>query len=91
MDSRHSIIRAQQRGIPPFVGDLLDTYGQEAYDGYGGLKLFFDKRSRRQMERDMGREPVRLLKRWLDCYKVVSARDGCVITTGHRHRRIRRM
>lgn len=88
MDSLHSATRAQQRGIPPFVDGLLDAYGREDYDGHGGLVRYFDKRSLRRMEREMGREPVRMLARWHDAYKVVSVRDGGLITIGHRYRRI---
>lgn len=90
MDSLHATVRAQQRGIPPFVGDLLDAYGRESYDGHGGLVRYFDKRSLRLMEREMGREPVRMLARWHDSYKVVSTSDGGIITIGHRHKRIHR-
>jgi hypothetical protein len=88
MNSRHSEIRSQQRCIPRFVDDLLEAYGQETYDGHGGLIRYFDKRSLRQMERDMGREPVRMFSCWHDAYKVVSVSDGGLITIGHRYRRI---
>lgn len=90
MNSTHSLARAQQRGIPPMVANLLETYGEEAYDGHGALTIYFNKRSLRQMERDMGREPVRLLSRWHHCYMVISASDGCIITIGHRHKRLLR-
>jgi len=90
MQTRHARIRAQQRGLPPFIDQLLDQYGKEAYDGRGGVLVYLDKSSIRQMERDMGREPVRLLSPWRDAYKVVSTMDGCIITTGHRYSRIMR-
>lgn len=86
----HARKRAQQRGIPPLIDQFLDLYGHEHYDGHGGVILYLDKLSIRQMERDMGREPVRRMSEWLDAYKVKSSFDGNTITTGHRTKRIRR-
>lgn len=88
MYSRHAQIRAQQRGIPPLIDQLLDLYGHEEYDGHGGVVLYLDKASIRRMERDMGREPVRKLAEWRNAYKVRSSVDGCTITTGCRSARI---
>lgn len=88
--SRHAAIRAQQRGIPPFIDQLLDLYGKEQFDGHGGVVSYFDKGSIRRMERDMGREPVRRLSTWRNAYKVKSSHDGNTITTGFRNERIRR-
>jgi len=91
MQTRHAQIRAQQRGIPPFIDQLLDQYGHEEYDGHGGIVVYLDKRSIRQMERDMGKEPVRRLAECIrDVYKVRSSINGCTLTTGYRHTRIRR-
>lgn len=88
--SRHATRRAQQRGIPQIVDGWLADYGTEQYDGSGAVIVFFSRESIRRLERDFGRKPVQLLSRYLDCYKVVSTNDGCVITTGHRSRRVRR-
>ena len=90
MQTDHAHTRAQQRGIPPLIDDLLDRYGRELYDGHGAVIVHFDKTSIRQMERDMGREPVRRLNTWHDAYKVRSAHDGSTITVGHRTQRLRR-
>lgn len=89
MNTRHADIRAQQRGIPPMVGQLLDLYGQEEHDGHGGVILYLNKISIRNMERDLGSRPVARLSEWLNAYKVQSS-DGNTITIGHRSRRIRR-
>ena len=88
--SFHAATRAQQRGIPPFVANLLDNYGHREFDGHGGGVIYFDKTSRRHMERDMGREPVRVLDQWLNTYMVVGSQDGNAITIGRRCKRIRR-
>ncbi len=87
MNTMHAQIRAQQRGIPPMVDELLDRYGHEEHDGHGGVVLYMNKTSIRQMERDLGRRPVARLSEWLDAYKVKGA-DGRTITVGHRTRRL---
>jgi len=89
MNTKHASIRAQQRGIPPFIDHLLDCYGEEQYDGHGGVVLYLNKKSIRQMERDMGHRPVARLAEWLDAYKVTTT-DGTTITIGHRVRKVQR-
>jgi hypothetical protein len=87
MTTKHAAVRAQQRGIPPLLDDLLDRYGQEEYDGHGAIVRYLDKDSIKMMERDMGRRPVSRLAEWFDAYKVVGT-NGQTITIGHRTRRI---
>ncbi|MFM9913375.1 MAG: hypothetical protein ACKVN9_07575 [Methylophilaceae bacterium] len=88
MSLSHAEIRMQQRGIPPFIDQLLDLYGREQYDGHGAVTLFLDRKSIRCMERDMGREPVRQLSKWLNAYKVKRCHDGSTVTVGHRCQKI---
>ena len=90
METKHAKVRAQQRGIPPLIGQWLDNFGEEEYDGRGGVVRYFSHRSVRAMEREVGREPVRRFADYLDAYKVLSSRDGCVITIGFRTKHIRR-
>ncbi|MCL1860184.1 MAG: hypothetical protein FWG52_01440 [Proteobacteria bacterium] len=90
MQTRHAQIRAQQRGIPPFIDQLLDQYGHEEYDGRGCVVMYFDKNSIRKMEHDMGKGIVRRFANLLCAYKIRSSVDGCTLTTGHRYKRIRR-
>lgn len=89
MKETHANVRAQQRGIPPIIDQLLEAYGQEQHDGQGAVIIYLTKASRRRMERDLGRRPVARLAEWLDAYKVRST-DGHTITVGHRYHRIRR-
>jgi hypothetical protein len=89
MKTHHSSTRAQQRGVPPLIDHWLDQYGEEKFDGHGGVIQFFNHRSIRTIERNEGREPVRRLWEYLDSYKVVSSHDGHTITLGKRFRRIR--
>jgi hypothetical protein len=88
--SRHAATRAQQRGIPPMVDDWLTLFGEEIYDGNGAIIVFFSRDSVRQLERQFGREPVRRMSEYLDCYKVMSSRDATVISIGHRYKRMNR-
>ena len=90
MTTRHADTRAQQRGIPPLMDEFLDRYGAEQYDGRGGVIVYLDKTSIRQMERDLGRRAIARLSEWLDAYKVRATNDGKTITIGHRTDRIRR-
>lgn len=87
MNTQHAQVRAQQRGIPPLVDELLERYGQEQHDGHGAVILFLDKRSIRAMQRELGARPVARLAEWLNAYKVRTT-DGTTITLGRRTRRI---
>ena len=86
--SRHAFERLQQRGVAPFVVDLLLEFGDLEYDHRGGEIRYFGKRARRRVERHLGRTVAKRIDDIWDSY-VVSA-DGRVITAGHRYERIRR-
>ena len=90
MNTQHASVRAQQRGIPPFIDQALDLYGCEQYDGHGGLIVSFDKRSIRNMERDWGKSFVSKLTRWRGVYKVTNSSGERTITLGYRTKRINR-
>ena len=84
MNTHHASVRSQQRGIPPLIRDWLLAYGEEDYDGHGGILRYFSNRSIRMMQRSFGREPLRQLDKYLNSYLVESSDDGAVITIGHR-------
>lgn len=86
--SRHAQTRAQQRGIPPGIAELLDRYGEERHLGDGRVVSFLSKRGRRQMEQDWGRQAVARLSPWLGTYEIRSL-EGVVITVAHRTRPLR--
>lgn len=88
--SHHAELRQQQRGIPSVIVDLVLTYGSREYDNHGGVTKYLDRRSRKAIEQDMGRDFVRRYSNQLNVYVVQSAIDGRVITCGHRHSRITR-
>lgn len=87
--TRHASTRAQQRGLPPLIVEWLDSYGARAHDRDGSEILYFDKISRRNLEKNVGSQVVERLLPLLDAYLVV-ADDGTVITLGWRHKRVPR-
>lgn len=87
--TQHARTRMQQRGIAPAALALLLDYGREAHDHRGCRVLCFDKRSRRRVARELGRERYRRVERYLDAYAVI-AEDDAVVTVGHRVARLPR-
>ncbi len=81
----HAATRSQQRGIPPLISNWLLDYGDEIYDGRGGVVRCFTPRSIRTMEREIGRAPLKRMSEFLRCYLVQSTSDGAVVTVGKRH------
>lgn len=88
--SKHFLVRVQQRGLCGEVVGLLKRYGARQYDGHGGVIRYFDKRSRKQIERDYGAGFLHRLGHANDAYLVESACDGGSITAGHRYKRLKR-
>ena len=83
MYRKHARDRMKNRVISPFVVDLLLLYGDEEYDGRGGIRYFFTKRSRKHVRRDLGGQIYKHLKHCLDAYAVEC--DGQIVTVGWRH------
>lgn len=83
--SEHARIRMQQRGIPRRVVDWLAAYG--AIDHQRGSELYyFNQRSRRALERDVGRRQLLRYAKALDAYMVCA--EGQIATVGHRYQRV---
>lgn len=85
----HARARLQQRGIPETVIESLLDFGREAYDHRGSAVVYFDHRSRNRLRRTFGHDVYKQLEAHLDAYAVV-ARDGAIVTVGHRTHRINR-
>lgn len=85
--SQHADIRAQQRGIPRDVLDILLRYGRQEHDHMGGLVVTFDAHS---LERVMRQEPASTWRRVSESRSLYAVIDisGHVITAGHRYRRL---
>jgi len=88
--TQHAAARARQRAVPPFVESLLDEFGERLYDGRGGIRVFFTRRSIRRMEQSWGRRPVAKMSEYFGVYRVEDSRDGTRITVGHRSKRMKR-
>ena len=83
--TEHAIVRKQQRGIPPLIANWLIDYGDEEFDGHGGVVRYFSKQCIRRLERELGRESIKRMSEYLRCYLVQSSKDGVVITVGKRY------
>lgn len=87
--TRHASGRTQKRAVPRFILQLLLDHGATEHDHRGGVIHFFDKRSLRRIESELGRAFFRCLDRHLfDAYAVVV--DGEIVTAGYRTKRILR-
>ena len=82
--THHAQVRAQQRCIPPLVMEWLLAYGSRT-TSYGAVRVSFDKRSRRELARDVGRPVVKQLGRFLNAAIVVDPTDDQVITVMWAH------
>ena len=89
MTSKHASRRMQQRSIPPLVVTWLVEFGQMRYDHRGGIVYYFDRNSRRNLEREVGSRVVARLSDYLNAYVVVSSKsDEAVVTVRHRYKRV---
>ena len=86
MTSQHAKQRIQQRGIPPLIVTWLLDFGKQRHDHHGGVVHYFDKQSRRNLERQVGRRVLSRLSGYLDSYVVIST-DDALVTVGHRYKR----
>lgn len=89
MMSNHALQRSQQRCIPPVVHQWLTVYGEEYFDGHGGIRVFFSSKSKRKMEQELGRHFVRENQKYLKAYRVESSSDGTIITCGWKSGRLK--
>ena len=87
MTSKHARNRMQQRSIPPLVVTWLLEFGRMRYDHRGGIVYYFDRHSRRDLERAVGSRVVARLSDYLNSYAVSSTGDEALVTVGHRNRR----
>lgn len=87
--THHAEARLNQRGVPPFVVELLDRFGA-VRRSHGKEKVYFDNRSKKALRKFFGgARGMRMIEPFLDVYAVLSE-DGAVITVGHLQKRIGR-
>jgi len=84
----HAEARMQQRRIPVSVLEWLDEFGARE-KSRGQEIVYFDKKSKKLLARELGPQVVKCISKFLSVYAVMSA-DGDVITTGYRFKRLRR-
>lgn len=87
--TKHAITRTQQRGIPPLILEWLEGYGARTRAGIGTELLWFNKCSRKRLQREVGSQVIDRMGDLLDAYLVL-ADDGRVVTVGWRTKRIAR-
>lgn len=87
--TQHAQTRLRQRGILPATLALLLEHGCTAHDHRGAEVLYLTRAGRENIRRARGRQAYRRLESSLNVYAVIDG-DGCVITIGHRTRRINR-
>lgn len=83
--SRHAQVRMQQRGIPVPIVEWLLAYGAVNYQK-GTELYYFNKQSRKLLERDFGKHELARYEKALDAYVISSS--GKIITVGHRFQRV---
>ena len=88
--TQHAQARMQQRGITLTTLNSLLDYGAQSHDHRGATIVFFDKKAKRRLLRDSGRDVYRVMEKQLNAYAVVG-NDGAVVTVGHRNKRIPRL
>jgi hypothetical protein len=80
--SKHAAARSQQRGISQVAVPLIKAYGEQEFDGNGGVRYLLTSRSVAKLERLLGHSQH--LDALAGAYVVASAENGHIITLGHR-------
>lgn len=83
--THHATQRTQQRGIPAVISTWLLDYGEEVFDGHGGVVRYFSATGLRHLECDIGKKSMKRLAEYMRCYLVESSNDGVIITVGKRY------
>ena len=81
----HSVIRSQQRGVPPIIIDLLIQFGVREQDAKGAEVLYFNNKSKKKVETYVG-GLFGKLNEHMDAYAVIAS--GKLVTVGSRYKRI---
>lgn len=85
--TQHASQRIQQRGIPAVISNWLLDYGEEMFDGRGGVVRYFSSNGLRDLECDIGKSAMKRLAEYMRCYLVESSNNGVIITIGKRYPR----
>lgn len=85
--TKHAEKRLQQRCISNKTIEILEKYGQEAHDGHGCVKIFFDKYSNQKMDNS----GIKLPHNQRNVYLVKRLDGAYLVTAAYRTKRIKRM
>ena len=89
MMSLHAQQRSQQRGIPCTVIDILLDCGVSEHSKRGVEVFYLNKRTKIAAAMHMKEIGLKNIDQCLNAYLVESS-DGCIITVGHRTKKINR-
>jgi hypothetical protein len=87
--SAHAEVRIQQRGVERDLLECLLEYGARQYDHKGCEVVFLTEASLNAIARHESHYLWARMKADRNLYAVVNA-NGCVVTAGHRYRRVQR-
>ena len=83
--SKHAKIRMQQRGITAPVIDWLLAYEEVDYQR-GAQLYYFNGKSRRALERDIGQRRLRRHEKAMNTFLVCT--EDRIVTVGHLYQRV---
>jgi len=86
--SNHMLTRSKQRCIPLDVVDFLYDYGETISNGSGCELVLISDKVQRKLAMEKVQNSEILNEKHLNCY-LISSQNGCVITIGHRIKRIK--
>ena len=84
--TQHAQSRIRQRAIPPSVIEWLIDYGSSV-NGDNCEIIYFDKKAKKMLSKELGKEIVKCISKFLNTYIVLS-KDGAVITAGYRYKKL---
>ena len=86
--TQHAKIRMQQRAISQEMLDTLLTFGKTRFNGNGTEIVTFPKSAIRRLKDSLPKDMYLTIERHLDLYTVIS-RNGDLVTTGYRTRKLK--
>lgn len=81
--SKHALKRGRQRGISALSVRLVKAFGEQEFDGMGGIRYFMTSSAVNNLRQVVG--STQQVDALTGVYAVVSATDDTVITVGHRY------
>jgi hypothetical protein len=86
--SNHALTRSKQRCIPLEIVDFLYDYGEIISNGSGNELVCIHNKVSRRLAEEKVQNSSSLNEKHIDCY-LISSKDGCIITLGHKFKRIK--